>query len=80
MKMFQLRTQHFSFFFCPFYFSGPYEPLSVVTHQTLLVHVISDALRTILKEEGWCALYRGIAPSLFLVSFFFDRYPFSCKL
>lgn len=25
-----------------------------------------NALRTILKEEGWSALYRGIAPSLFL--------------
>ncbi|XP_021859791.1 folate transporter 1, chloroplastic isoform X4 [Spinacia oleracea] len=28
----------------------------------------ADALRTILKEEGWTALYRGIWPSLFLVS------------
>ncbi|XP_077248005.1 folate transporter 1 isoform X4 [Tasmannia lanceolata] len=30
--------------------------------------LISDALRTILKEEGWPALYKGIGPSLFLVS------------
>ncbi|XXG67999.1 hypothetical protein AAC387_Pa06g1206 [Persea americana] len=28
----------------------------------------SDALRTILKEEGWRALYKGIGPSLLLVS------------
>ncbi|KAL9274550.1 Folate transporter 1, chloroplastic-like protein [Drosera capensis] len=27
-----------------------------------------DALRTILKEEGWTALYKGIMPALFLVS------------
>ncbi|RRT49901.1 hypothetical protein BHM03_00058839, partial [Ensete ventricosum] len=27
----------------------------------------SDALRTILKEEGWKGLYRGIGPSLLLV-------------
>ncbi|KAG6522133.1 hypothetical protein ZIOFF_019270 [Zingiber officinale] len=27
----------------------------------------SDALRTILKEEGWQALYKGIGPSLLLV-------------
>ncbi|KAL8168411.1 hypothetical protein V2J09_009910 [Rumex salicifolius] len=27
-----------------------------------------DAFRTIMKEEGWTALYRGIIPSLFLVS------------
>ncbi|XP_068650185.1 folate transporter 1, chloroplastic isoform X2 [Aristolochia californica] len=28
----------------------------------------SDALRTILKEEGWHTLYKGIGPSLLLVS------------
>ncbi|XP_042470129.1 folate transporter 1, chloroplastic-like [Zingiber officinale] len=28
----------------------------------------SDALRTILKEEGWQALYKGIGPSLLLVT------------
>ncbi|KAM0916333.1 hypothetical protein ACQ4PT_010246 [Festuca glaucescens] len=28
----------------------------------------SDALRTILKEEGWLALYRGIGPGLMLVT------------
>ncbi|RVX16565.1 Folate transporter 1, chloroplastic [Vitis vinifera] len=33
---------------------------------TGLVAPTTDALRTILKEEGWSALYRGIAPSLFL--------------
>ncbi|KAF3322913.1 folate transporter 1 [Carex littledalei] len=27
-----------------------------------------DAMRTILKEEGWLALYRGLGPSLFLVT------------
>lgn len=43
--------------------------LSIITHQSLLGHAVSDALRTILKEEGWGALYRGIAPSLFLVSY-----------
>ncbi|KAL9269813.1 Folate transporter 1, chloroplastic-like protein [Drosera capensis] len=29
---------------------------------------LHDALRTILKEEGWTALYKGIMPALFLVS------------
>lgn len=29
-----------------------------------------DALRTIMREEGWRALYRGIVPSLLLVSLF----------
>ncbi|KNA17902.1 hypothetical protein SOVF_075700 isoform A [Spinacia oleracea] len=37
-------------------------------HQTRQYSGVYDALRTILKEEGWTALYRGIWPSLFLVS------------
>lgn len=28
---------------------------------------ISDAFRTIMREEGFSALYRGIVPGLFLV-------------
>lgn len=28
---------------------------------------VSDALRTIIREEGWRALYKGIGPSLLLV-------------
>ncbi|GER25546.1 folate carrier protein, partial [Striga asiatica] len=30
--------------------------------------LVSDALRTILKEEGWMALYKGLVPGLFMVS------------
>ncbi|XP_057530222.1 folate transporter 1, chloroplastic isoform X2 [Amaranthus tricolor] len=37
-------------------------------HQTRQYSGVYDALRTILKEEGWTALYKGIWPSLFLVS------------
>lgn len=43
-----------------------------------------DAMRTIMREEGWSALYRGIVPSLFLVliyplAFFFSSFShFSC--
>ncbi|VFQ92123.1 unnamed protein product [Cuscuta campestris] len=39
-------------------------------HQTRQYAGVYDALRTILKEEGWTALYRGIWPSLFLSSSF----------
>lgn len=42
--------------------------LETPLHQTRPYSGLYDALRTILKEEGWSALYRGIAPSLFLVS------------
>ncbi|RAL48812.1 hypothetical protein DM860_001132 [Cuscuta australis] len=38
-------------------------------HQTRQYAGVYDALRTILKEEGWTALYRGIWPSLFLLSY-----------
>lgn len=39
------------------------------TNCWLLLHMWwSDAFRTILREEGWRALYKGIVPSLFLVS------------
>lgn len=48
---------------------------------------VSDALRTIMREEGWIALYKGIVPGLFLVCytsacrsnlllFFFYFFPF----
>ncbi|KMT09479.1 hypothetical protein BVRB_6g129500 isoform B [Beta vulgaris subsp. vulgaris] len=37
-------------------------------HQTRQYAGVYDAFRTILKEEGWTAFYRGIWPSLFLVS------------
>ncbi|XP_042495365.1 folate transporter 1, chloroplastic isoform X2 [Macadamia integrifolia] len=37
-------------------------------HQTRRYSGFYDALRTILKEEGWHALYRGIGPGLLLVS------------
>ncbi|CBI17440.3 unnamed protein product, partial [Vitis vinifera] len=40
--------------------------LETPLHQTRPYSGLYDALRTILKEEGWSALYRGIAPSLFL--------------
>ncbi|KAF3440732.1 hypothetical protein FNV43_RR19018 [Rhamnella rubrinervis] len=35
-------------------------------HQSQPYSGFHDALRTILREEGWSALYRGIVPSLFL--------------
>ncbi|XP_056163064.1 folate transporter 1, chloroplastic-like isoform X2 [Syzygium oleosum] len=37
-------------------------------HQTRPYSGFYDAFRTIMKEEGWRALYKGIVPSLFLVS------------
>uniref|UniRef100_A0A803PFH2 Folate transporter 1, chloroplastic n=1 Tax=Cannabis sativa TaxID=3483 RepID=A0A803PFH2_CANSA len=37
-------------------------------HQTRPYSGIYDALRTIMREEGWRALYKGIVPGLFLVS------------
>ncbi|XP_015889865.3 folate transporter 1, chloroplastic isoform X2 [Ziziphus jujuba] len=37
-------------------------------HQTQPYSGFHDALRTIMREEGWKALYKGIVPSLFLVS------------
>lgn len=37
-------------------------------HQTRQYSGFYDALRTIMREEGWRALYRGIVPSLLLVS------------
>ncbi|KAF7134834.1 hypothetical protein RHSIM_Rhsim08G0123300 [Rhododendron simsii] len=36
--------------------------------RTLRHQFISDAVRTILKEEGWSALYKGLVPGLFLVT------------
>ncbi|XP_015889864.3 folate transporter 1, chloroplastic isoform X1 [Ziziphus jujuba] len=35
-------------------------------HQTQPYSGFHDALRTIMREEGWKALYKGIVPSLFL--------------
>ncbi|KAK9265953.1 hypothetical protein L1049_003477 [Liquidambar formosana] len=40
--------------------------LQTPLHQTQPYSGLYDALRTILKEEGWSALYRGIVPGLFL--------------
>ncbi|XP_010254696.1 PREDICTED: folate transporter 1, chloroplastic isoform X2 [Nelumbo nucifera] len=37
-------------------------------HQTRPYSGFHDALRTILKEEGWRALYKGLGPGLLLVS------------
>ncbi|KAL5563863.1 hypothetical protein UlMin_033610 [Ulmus minor] len=37
-------------------------------HQTRPYSGLYDAFRTIMREEGWLALYKGIVPSLFLVS------------
>ena len=31
--------------------------------------MISDALKTVVKDEGWKALYKGLVPGLFLVRF-----------
>ncbi|GMH14888.1 hypothetical protein Nepgr_016729 [Nepenthes gracilis] len=42
--------------------------LQTPLHQTRPYSSLYDALRTIVKEEGWTALYKGIMPSLFLVS------------
>ncbi|GER49019.1 folate carrier protein [Striga asiatica] len=35
---------------------------------TFSTFCISDAIRTILKEEGWRSLYKGLVPGLFLVT------------
>lgn len=42
--------------------------LQTPLHQTRLYSGLYDALTTIMKEEGWSGLYKGIVPSLFLVS------------
>lgn len=42
--------------------------LQTPVHQNRPYSGFSDALRTILKEEGWLALYRGIGPGLLLVT------------
>uniref|UniRef100_A0A0E0KIP8 Uncharacterized protein n=1 Tax=Oryza punctata TaxID=4537 RepID=A0A0E0KIP8_ORYPU len=42
--------------------------LQTPRHHTSRYSGFSDALRTILKEEGWLALYRGIGPGLLLVT------------
>lgn len=48
--------------------------------QFLRHQFISDAVRTILKEEGWSALYKGLVPGLFLVKYFSSGYLFSLLL
>ncbi|PIA55885.1 hypothetical protein AQUCO_00700303v1 [Aquilegia coerulea] len=40
--------------------------LQTPMHQTRPYSGFNDALRTIVKEEGWRALYRGMGPSLLL--------------
>ncbi|ONH96960.1 hypothetical protein PRUPE_7G162200 [Prunus persica] len=42
--------------------------LQTPLHQTQPYSGFYDALRTIVREEGWAALYKGLLPSLFLVS------------
>ncbi|KAG8098057.1 hypothetical protein GUJ93_ZPchr0013g34284 [Zizania palustris] len=42
--------------------------LQTPRHHAARYSGFSDALRTILKEEGWLALYRGIGPGLLLVT------------
>ncbi|XP_059435744.1 folate transporter 1, chloroplastic isoform X2 [Corylus avellana] len=42
--------------------------LQTPLHQTRPYFGLYDALRTIIREEGWSALYKGIVPGLFLVS------------
>uniref|UniRef100_A0A7N0UXA3 Folate transporter 1, chloroplastic n=1 Tax=Kalanchoe fedtschenkoi TaxID=63787 RepID=A0A7N0UXA3_KALFE len=42
--------------------------LQTPLHQTRPYLGLHDAFRTILKEEGWKALYKGFLPSLFLIS------------
>ncbi|XP_050111998.1 folate transporter 1, chloroplastic-like isoform X2 [Malus sylvestris] len=42
--------------------------LQTPLHQTRPYSGFYDALRTIIREEGWAALYKGLLPSLFLVS------------
>ncbi|XP_031260749.1 folate transporter 1, chloroplastic isoform X2 [Pistacia vera] len=42
--------------------------LQTPLHQTRPYSGLYDALRTIMTEEGWTALYKGIVPGLFLVS------------
>ncbi|KAL5752583.1 hypothetical protein ACOSP7_022781 [Xanthoceras sorbifolium] len=42
--------------------------LQTPLHQTRPYSGLYDALRTIIREEGWSGLYKGFVPSLFLVS------------
>ncbi|XP_052191386.1 folate transporter 1, chloroplastic isoform X2 [Diospyros lotus] len=42
--------------------------LQTPLHQTRPYSGLYDAVRTILKEEGWAALYKGLLPGLFLVT------------
>lgn len=42
--------------------------LQTPLHPTRPYTGLFDAVRTILKEEGWGALYKGLGPSLFLVT------------
>lgn len=42
--------------------------LQTPLHQNLPYSGLYDAVRTILKEEGWSALYKGLVPGLFLVT------------
>ncbi|XP_058227857.1 folate transporter 1, chloroplastic isoform X2 [Rhododendron vialii] len=42
--------------------------LQTPLHQNRPYSGLYDAVRTILKEEGWSALYKGLVPGLFLVT------------
>lgn len=43
--------------------------LQTPQHQAQPYSGFADALKTIVKEEGWRALYKGLLPGLFLVRF-----------
>ena len=68
-NVFTLSVDFISFFnyflFFIFYFVLHLE----TNWYTYIFYQLSDALRTIMREEGWSALYRGIIPGLFLVFF-----------
>lgn len=42
--------------------------LQTPQHRTRQYSGFGDALKTILKDEGWMALYKGLVPGLFLVT------------
>ncbi|KAG4401725.1 hypothetical protein GLYMA_02G052400v4 [Glycine max] len=57
-----------SFFTNPVWLVKTRLQLQTPLHQTRPYSGVYDAFRTIMREEGFSALYRGIVPGLFLVS------------